>query len=683
MKKILLLATISLLFTFNANAFVTMYPTYAPSGQLLSFSIWNYQSTQPYAAVGMYADASGDYPVNGNLVLPSYVTYNGQSIPVKSVGTIYGDSLLSVVIPSPVETIESSISGPLLSSITIAGSVTYIADGAFYNCPSLTSISIPSGVTHIGYATFANCTSLTSVNIPDAVTSIGDFAFNGCTSLSSISIPDAVDSIGNYAFGGCMGLTSVTIPNGVTFIGENPFVGCSALSSIVVDAANAYYDSRNGCNAIIETATNTLVTGCQNTVIPSAITTIGIAAFEDCTGLTSVTIPSSVTTIGGYAFYGCTGLPSISIPNGVTEIGYAAFAYCSGLTELTSRATVAPFLNQYVFYEVSPTIPVNIPCGSQTSYSSDSEWSNFSNFVEVGFTVSATSSDNSKGQVDILSTPTCTNSTATVSATANTDYSFSHWSDGNTDNPRTLALTSDTAIVGYFAALAGDTVYVHDTIYLSVHDTTVVTDTLTITEYQNVYVHDTTVVVDTMIVNHYIYDTVLINNYIYDTVTETEYVTVHDTTYLTEYEYIYDTTYITLTDTVTNTIYDTVTNTVYDTIDNYIYDTTVVTDTLWMTEYDTIYITLYDTVYIHDTVYVTGEGIGDVEATSVKLYQRDGQIVVEGAEGLSVRVYDAVGREVNGKRREENGKMAFAVPTSGVYLVRVGDHPARRVVVIR
>ena len=72
-----------------------------------------------------------------------------------------------------------------------------------------------------------------------------------------------------------------------------------------------------------------------------------------------------------------------------------------------------------------------------------------------------------------------------------------------------------------------------------------------------------------------------------------------------------------------------------------------------------------------------------MEATSVKLYQRDGKIVVEGAEGMPVRVYDAVGREINGKRREENGKMAFAVPTSGVYLVRVGDHPARRIVVIR
>ena len=155
---------------------------------------------------------------------------------------------------------------------------------------------------------------------------------------------------------------------------------------------------------------------------------------------------------------------------------------------------------------------------------------------------------------------------------------------------------------------------------------------------------------------------------------------------------VYDTLYITLTDTVTNTVYDTITNTVYDTVDNYIYDTTLVTvtDTLWMTEYDTLYITLTDTVYIHDTIYVPQEGIGDVTITNVKLYQREGCIVVEGAAGMTVRVYDAVGRAVSTPQSLRDSspvsgeqQVRIAVPTSGVYLVKVGDAPVRRVVVIR
>ena len=66
-----------------------------------------------------------------------------------------------------------------------------------------------------------------------------------------------------------------------------------------------------------------------------SVTSIGVAAFKDCTGLTSITIPNSVTSIGELAFLGCTGLTSITIPNGVTSIGGGAFAYCIGLTSAT------------------------------------------------------------------------------------------------------------------------------------------------------------------------------------------------------------------------------------------------------------------------------------------------------------------------------------------------------------
>ena len=176
--------------------------------------------------------------------------------------------------------------------------------------------------------------SVTYNDMTYSVISIGSSAFSDCSGLTSIEIPNSVISIGYGAFRGCFSLTSVTIPNSVTSIGSSAFSGCTGLTNLIVENGNSTYDSRNNCNAIIETGTNMLIAGCKNTIIPGSVISIGYGAFESCSGLTSIEIPNSVTSIGSSAFSDCTGLTSITIPNSVTSIGDIAFSSCSGLTSI-------------------------------------------------------------------------------------------------------------------------------------------------------------------------------------------------------------------------------------------------------------------------------------------------------------------------------------------------------------
>ena len=351
-----------------------------------------------------------------------------------------------------------------LSSITIPNSVTSIGNYAFYGCSGLTSITIPNSVTSIGNYAFYGCSGLTSITIPNSVTSIGDGAFYVCTSLSSITIPNSITKIERESFYNCSSLTSITIPNSVISIGDNAFFECSSLGLVHISDLAAWcgitfedYDSNPLFYAKNLYLNENLVT---DLVIPNDVTSIGNYNFIACSGLTSITIPNSVISIGSLAFNGCSGLISITIPKSVTNIGADAFYGCSGLTSITCEAETPPTIIGDRAFDLVPTsIPVYVPCGCVGVYGAASGWNSFTNIQEPVAEYSINVTTSGGGEVDVYNS-ICGNS---ISAHPSHGYHFVQWSDGNTDNPRTLKLTQDTTLMAMFApsfsGKCGDNLY--------------------------------------------------------------------------------------------------------------------------------------------------------------------------------------------------------------------------------
>ena len=286
--------------------------------------------------------------------------------------------------PSIIDIGDEAFSGcKALASVNIGGIMESIGKEAFRNCSSLTMLSLPNGVKSLGYSAFRGCSSLKSfvipegvtliddgtfmscselslIVIPESVTKIGISSFQQCSNLTYVNIPQGVTKIGKSAFSYCSSLTSITIPKSVTSIGDYAFLQCSSLASILVDSNNTYYDSRDDCNAIIVTSSNTLIFGCKNTYIPESVTRIWEYAFSGCSDLVSLVISGNVTSIGDYAFSNCTNLTSIIIPESVESIGQYAFRDCHSLSSIEIPESVS-VIKKYSFKNCSSLLSIDLP----------------------------------------------------------------------------------------------------------------------------------------------------------------------------------------------------------------------------------------------------------------------------------------------------------------------------------
>ena len=536
---------------------------------------------------------------------------------------------------------------------------------------------------------FKYCVQLNSIVLPDSLKYIDSYAFQN-TGLSSISIPDKVSSIGVSAFSDCSNLQSVTFGKSVKFIGQHAFNNCSNLQTII---SRPYYPPVFRTNVFTNYNTN-------------------------------------VNLGAGYTDYACGDIPTstiIHIVCGKTS-WYQSWWYTTNYTFVEDMA-----YELFVFSSDSTMGIAQIlqsPACSQDAIIEAQAYSGY-HFVRWN--------DNNTDNPRILSMTTDASYTAifevnsvstnalmkmdsniaTLYALPQVGVQFRGWSDGAIENPHIVTVTSDTTINAIYSDLDSvriyDTMIVYDTVINVMRDTTVYNHYF----FDSVMIYDTLVVYDTMrvfdtltIVNidtlyHYYYDTTVVQSTIYDTthVFDTLIIVNIDTInhHYNDTIYVFDTLTVTNVDTlhhyyydttiIQNTIHDTLTVTNVDTLHHYYYDTTVIQNTLYDTTsithyifdstwvFDTIY--LIDTIHVHDTVYIEVQGIENVETANVKVYTNHAQIVVEGADGMSVSLYDINGRKLEFVDKWHTTHVRFEVPTSGSYLIRIGERTVKKVVVVR
>ncbi|MBR4535155.1 MAG: leucine-rich repeat domain-containing protein [Bacteroidales bacterium] len=509
MRKVLLM-TVLIVLTWT-NIFAYSFSAIGPGGQTLYYNIISAQVPgMPQSVAVTYPGTSADNPYSGytqptgNLVVPASVNYNGTDYIVAEIGerAFYGCTGLTGVLslPSTITKIGNyafyNCTG-LNSSLSLPNGITNIGEYAFQNCRFEGVLNLPTALLQINNWSFAGCTRFTSVSFPANLTRIGNHAFDNCDGLTGqILIPDAVTSIGWRAFYDCDHITSVNTGNGVQYIYYGAFCHCDALNSLVVgDGVVRIYDfAFYGCNhlttitmgASLQYIDYSVFAGCTSLSAitskrisppivvtaslyrPDASLTISVDQGSPCSGQCCSTGQSVVIGNGyhtGYfsyhlyknrhsynhALYECPTNSSNSFTDSVGISGTYSRSYWFFGALYSIPNEEKPYLETFNGVSVS-SIYLNVPCSALQAYQNSQYWQGFIKQGYMSYLVQAQTVDSVMGTAAVTQWPTCANPQAVVSATAQNDFHFTQWNDGNTDNPRTLGVTGDISLTAYFAS---------------------------------------------------------------------------------------------------------------------------------------------------------------------------------------------------------------------------------------
>lgn len=300
-----------------------------------------------------------------SMAIPNTVTFIGESAFAEC------EDLETVIIGDGIQTIPADAFQKChsLSTLTLGKNVETIYGSAFESCAKLGALTIPASVTDIEDEAFLDCHGLLSIEVEEGNKKYD--SRNGCNALIRTSdnwlllgcdntvIPEGVVGIEEFAFLRCYGLKSIHFPKSLTAFYNRSFYDCPNIQSISVDEENPELDSRNNCNAIIDSEYGDLLLGCCNTVIPEGVKQINKYAFVNCEHLKSISIPASVSTLKESCFY-----------------------YCKSLTDVYCDRNTPPYAVNAFIDTPLENITLHIPEGTTNKYNY-APWTKFGNIVEM------------------------------------------------------------------------------------------------------------------------------------------------------------------------------------------------------------------------------------------------------------------------------------------------------------
>lgn len=330
-------------------------------------------------------------------------------------------------------------------------------------------------VVSIGMRAFAGCKEITSLNIAATVTEIGAYAFYQCTGIQGeVTIGEEIASIGRSAFYGCSGITSLRF-NAVKCESmggtrsTTAFGNCPSLKRIdfgpqvtrIPDYAFVGMDK--------------LQFGLQ---LPDALEYVGEYAFAYCSGIAGkLVLPARVRHIGTYAFAQCHGLTAIEMLKRVERIDSRAFYQCVGVKEVTIKTLNPPVLGTEVFAGLKANVVYNVPCVSIDRYKDAAQWKRLRNLrISYPCTLDLEATVNLPEGGRIVGAGSYSmGEKVPLTVVCFAGYGFKGWSDGNTDNPRTVEVNDTTTYTAILqpAEIIHEVRYVHDTTYMDGRDTIV------------------------------------------------------------------------------------------------------------------------------------------------------------------------------------------------------------------
>lgn len=344
----------------------------------LKDAIINHVKYQYSSGTGTATATGTDLDKVGELVIPTFVTINGQKYTVREIRS-YAFAEKSV------------------TSLTLPEELQFIGDYAFQRNYKLTDFTMPSKLQSIGRGAFWNCNGLRTVNLPEGLKALGIEAFGACNGLQKLTLPSTLTSIGNYVINYCSSLSAVISHiqdpfyiSDYTFV-NTPWNNATQQNDIYPSPATLYvpagtkskYQAISGWTkfAGIEegevkeakvgdlnyqystgSKTATVIAGDYSSLtsvdIPAnvtidgtayQVTAIGAEAFRECTALTTVSMPEGITTIGNYAFADDANLTTINFPSALEALGEFAFAWCRSLRESLTLPGTLKNIGNYAF----------------------------------------------------------------------------------------------------------------------------------------------------------------------------------------------------------------------------------------------------------------------------------------------------------------------------------------------